>query len=39
MALRIIDLDKHIGNARVCRDTSGEKLPVWRSEFGLMLET
>ena len=27
MALLIVDLDKHIGNARAWRDTFGEQLP------------
>ena len=27
MALLIVDLDKHIGNAKAWRDTFGEKLP------------
>jgi hypothetical protein len=39
MALLIVDLDKHIGNARAWRDTFGEQLLIWRSEFRLMPET
>ena len=27
MALLIVDLDKHIGNAKAWRDTFGEKFP------------
>ena len=39
MALLIVDLDKHIGNATAWRDTFGEQLLIMRSEFGLMPET
>ena len=31
MALLIIGLDKHIGDARAWRDTFGEQLPIWKS--------